>query len=425
MMTTTKADIAIVGGGLTGLALARALRDSPYSIVLLDKTPAPTSLTGRHTPSFEAPHFDDRSLAISESSRRLLSALDIWSAIEHEASPIRQIHISDRGHFGRCQLRAEEHGVSAFGHVVELRVLGQALWHSVQNQANLTVLSSTEVTHIESCALVPNEQPPNEPSDSGARLHFSSVNAATPSATDAVAQCLQAQVVLAADGGLSRLRGMDGLHAETFDYQQTALIANIETELAHAGRAYERFTPTGPLALLPLTRQRMSLVWTLNAEEAKRLAVAQESDFLQELQRAFGWRLGKLGKVGARTTFPLLRVSAHCRRQGQILLMGNASATLHPIAGQGFNLALRDLMALAAHVQMPSNEQALSAASLARFVDERALDTRHVIATTHNLVQLFSNDHPLLSGLRALSLSALDSMPVLKRYAATQAMGFR
>lgn len=389
-------DLIIVGGGLTGLALARALRESRLNILLVDSQTAPTQ---------SSPHFDDRALALSEMSRRMLEKLDLWASLSAEASPIRSIHISDRGQYGRCLLNAESFGFAAFGQVIELRVLGQALWQAVQQQAGLSLDAGTQVIGL--------EQAPGQ-----TRLHLQ---------TGQQHRWVSADVVLAADGGPSSLRSLAGLPVDVHDYQQTALIANIETALPHDGRAFERFTDTGPLALLPLTRQRLSLVWTLRPEQAQQLSEHDAQRFAHDLQQAFGWRLGKIRRVGSRHRFALSRTRSPIRRQGRLLLMGNAATMLHPIAGQGFNLALRDLMAFADWLQ----EQQRAAldwrqpAALQQFIERRLADSEQVQDMTHSLVQLFSNQYPLLTHARALSLSLLDSLPALKRHTAVQAMGFR
>lgn len=395
-MTVQHYDLIIVGGGLTGLALARALRDTPLRILLVDSQPAPVA---------QAPHFDDRALALSEVSRQLLDTLGIWSAIAHDANPIGHIHVSDQGQFGRCALDAAELGFAAFGQVIELRVLGQALWQAISHQPRLTHVSHCNVTALSQQV-------------DGVELVL---------AQSGQTQTVKGGVVLAADGGPSSLRVLAGLPAERFDYRQSALIANIETSEPHHGRAFERFTETGPLALLPLTRNRLSLVWTLSPSDAQAMQALPEPALIAKLQKAFGWRLGAIRRIGERTVFPLARIRSPLRRQGRLLLMGNAATMLHPIAGQGFNLALRDLMAFADWLQQQLKECAdwQQPAALQNFIDGRLADSLHVQDITHGLVQLFSNRHPLLTSTRALSLSLLDSFPRLKHFTAVQAMGFR
>ncbi len=390
-------DVLIVGGGLTGAALALALTQAPLSlrVGLLDAA----SATSNETPSF-----DERVLAVSEGSRRLLAELGVWEKLQFDACPIQQIHVSDRGQFGRTVLTAAEQRVAALGQVIPLRVIGQTLYQALATRANVIRLQG-KVTAIQQRG-------------EAVRLELQQ---------NGLSSSLQARVLLGADGGPSSLRSLAGLPVDAIDYQQRAVIATVRAERAHQHWAYERFTETGPLALLPMTEQRLSLVWTQTPREAERLLDVSDSEFLRELQQAFGWRLGKLTQVGVRESFELKRLRSPVRRQGNLLLMGNAATTLHPIAGQGFNLALRDAMAFARTVR--SAQAALqdwaAPALLDAFVEQGRADAEHVAGVTDSLVRLFSNRYPLLRPLRALALSALDLVPVAKRAVATSAMGLR
>ena len=390
-------DVLIVGGGLTGAALALALTQAPLSlrVGLLDAASATSN---------EAPSFDERVLAVSEGSRRLLAELGVWEKLQFDACPIQQIHVSDRGQFGRTVLTAAEQRVAALGQVIPLRVIGQTLYQALATRANVIRLQGKVTAFQQRGEAVRLELQQNGLSSS-----------------------LQARVLLGADGGPSSLRNLAGLPVDAIDYQQRAVIATVRAERAHQHWAYERFTETGPLALLPMTEQRLSLVWTQTPREAERLLDVSDSEFLRELQQAFGWRLGKLTQVGVRESFELKRLRSPVRRQGNLLLMGNAATTLHPIAGQGFNLALRDAMAFARTVR--SAQAALqdwaAPALLDAFVEQRRADAEHVAGVTDSLVRLFSNRYPLLRPLRALALSALDLVPVAKRAVATSAMGLR
>jgi len=394
-MTETEFDCLIVGGGPTGAALALALSNlsSSFRTALLDAVIAPTDT---------APTFDERVLAISEGSRCLLDQLGMWPALAAEACPIRHIHVSDRGQFGRAILNAAELGVAALGQVVPLRVIGQMLHRELAGRANIMRLTG-KVTEL-------------SPLQDGIALQM---------AGESGQQRLQARLVLAADGGPSSLRALAGLPVEIDDYQQTALIATVRAEREHQNWAYERFTPTGPLALLPMTQNRLSLVWTQTPVDADRLLGVSESDFLRELQQAFGWRLGRLQTAGVREAFALKRVHSPVRRQGRLLLMGNAATTLHPIAGQGFNLALRDAMAFAEHLRssLTAGADVALPATLDHFVANRQKDAGHVAWVTDSLVRLFSNEFPVLTPLRGAALSMLDLLPQLKRQVGKQAMG--
>ncbi|NQD35557.1 2-octaprenyl-6-methoxyphenyl hydroxylase [Permianibacter sp. IMCC34836] len=390
-------DVVIIGGGLTGAALALALTQSPQAlrVALLDASP---------TSANDLPSFDERVLALSEGSRRLLVQLGLWDTLAFEACPIRTIHVSDRGQFGRTVLTASEQQLDALGQVIALRVLGQQFYRALGQRAGVTRL------HGKLSAFVQGED--------GVQITLQH---------DGAAQQLQTRVLLGADGGPSGLRAMAALPVDVIDYQQSAVIATVRAERAHQHWAYERFTETGPLALLPMTDNRLSLVWTQTPDEAARLLTLTDAEFLRELQSAFGWRLGKLMQIGAREKFDLRRMRSPVRRQGRMLLMGNAATTLHPIAGQGFNLALRDAMAFAdqVRVQQAAGTDWASPAALDAFVGSRQTDADAVAGVTDSLVRLFSNRYPLLRPLRALALSALDALPALKRQVAGGAMGLR
>lgn len=390
-------DVIIVGGGLTGAALALALTQPPLAlrVGLLDAS---------NSNANELPSFDERVLALSEGSRRLLVQLGVWEALAFDACPIRSIHVSDRGQFGRTVLTAAEQQLDALGQVIALRVLGQQLYRALDQRAGVTRLTGKINAFGQT--------------ESGVQLTL---------ADQHETQTVQTRVLLAADGGPSGLRAMAGLPVDVIDYEQSAVIATVRAERAHQHWAYERFTETGPLALLPMTDNRLSLVWTQTASEAARLLTLTDGAFLRELQTAFGWRLGKLQQVGVREKFDLRRLRSPVRRQGRLLLMGNAATTLHPIAGQGFNLALRDAMAFADTVRQlqASGQDWATPAALDGFVASRQRDADAVAGITDSLVRLFSNRYPLLRLLRALALSALDVLPALKRSVAADAMGLR
>lgn len=388
-------DVVIVGGGLTGAALALALTQSPGAlrVALLDASPTGAS---------ELPSFDERVLALSEGSRRLLAQLGVWDALVFDACPIRTIHVSDRGQFGRTVLTAREQNLDALGQVIALRVLGQQFYRALESRAGVTRLQGKLSAFAQG--------------EDGVQITLQQ---------DGTAQRLQTRVLLGADGGPSGLRAMAGLPVDVIDYQQSAVIATVRAERAHQHWAYERFTETGPLALLPMTDNRLSLVWTQTPDAAARLLTLSDAEFLRELQSAFGWRLGKLIQVGAREKFDLRRMRSLVRRQGRMLLMGNAATTLHPIAGQGFNLALRDAMAFAERVrgQLVAGQDWSTPAVLDAFVCARQADADAVAGITDSLVRLFSNRYPVLAPLRAVALTVLDSAAPLKRLVARQAMG--
>lgn len=387
-------DLLVAGGGLVGTSLARALAGSPLRIALVEAIPPGDA---------GQPSFDDRSTALAPSSRRLLRVLGCWAAIEAEATPIRTIHVSDQGHFGLTRLRAADEGLDALGHVVPNRALGQALADCIAGQENLRVFSPARVTSLEQ-------------------------------GDDAVTACLEgagvperlrARLVVAADGSRSPIRRQLGLELSERDYGQSGVVANVAVERDHAGWAFERFTREGPLALLPLPERRCALVWTMGHERAQRILALDDAAFLAALQRAFGFRLGRLLRVGRRQSYPLHLLRVRERLRGRVVVLGNAARTLHPVAGQGFNLALRDVAELAECLDAgvregadPGDPAALKAYDRARRADER-----RVVTFTDGLVRLFSNRDPLLTLGRNLGLVAMDLLPGLRRRLAQQAMG--
>lgn len=395
-------DVAIVGGGMVGASLALALAQTSLSVALIEGVdPAAASAQ---------PSFDDRTTALGNGSRRIFEALGVWSQMEPAAAAIRSIHISDAGRYGFARLVAAEEGVDAFGYVIVNRVIGRALWSALGGATRLHRLMPARATAVE---LSPD----------AVQLSIESHAAESPRA-------VSARLLVAADGAGSGLRGALGLAAHIEDYGQVALIANVGADRPHEGIAYERFTPTGPLALLPLADGAWGLVWTL--EPARAAAVLEFSDerFLHELQQCFGWRAGRFTRVGRRAAYPLQLNRAEGTVASRAVLIGNAAQALHPVAGQGFNLGLRDAATLAelladARAAAPGGSfDAGQADLLAAFAARRNADRGGVVRFTDGLVKLFGNRMPGVGAARDLGLLLFDLSPTAKSAMSRVSWGF-
>ncbi|MEE3633812.1 2-octaprenyl-6-methoxyphenyl hydroxylase [Pseudomonas sp. FFUP_PS_473] len=384
-------NLAIIGGGLVGASLALALQAGAkargWTILLIE----PFAPGDSYQPSYDA-----RSSALSFGTRQIYERLGLWQAISRRAEPIRQIQVSDRGRFGAARLNAMEEGVPALGYVVENAWLGQCLWKGLDPEV-VSWRCPAEVTALQAL-------------EDGYRLSLND---------DTTLDC---DLAVLADGGRSGLREQLGIHVTTRPYNQSALIANITPSEAHCGQAFERFTDEGPMALLPLPENRCALVWTRKGMDAKRLAELDERSFLDELQGVFGYRLGALCQVGVRHLYPLSLVEAQEQVRPHLVVLGNAAHSLHPIAGQGFNLSLRDVQALSeallAGPQAPGD-----LATLQAYCERQRLDQALTIGFSDRVTRLFGNNQPLVTAGRNLGLLGLDLLPPAKRWFARQAMG--
>jgi 2-octaprenyl-6-methoxyphenol hydroxylase len=373
-------DIAIVGGGPVGAALAIALKDSGLSIALLE---AKAEFAAR----------DPRALALSQGTRLILERLGVWAGLVPHATAIETIHVSQRGGIGRALLEASQLAVPALGYTAEYGELYRALAAGLP-ASGASLITSAKVTAVRpaaGCGLVEYERA-------------------------GVARALTARLIVQADGGKS-LPGP----VKVKDYGQSALICTVRTELPHGNRAYERFAPAGPMALLPLGED-YALVWTTPADLVETRLQWDEATFLSELQTAFGDRQGRFLAAGPRSVFPLRLITSEEVVRPGLARIGNAAQTLHPVAGQGFNLGLRDAWWLAETVLDAPREELGSTDSLARYHKHRRWDVGGGIAMTDILVDLFANDLPVLSQARGLALSAMDMLPPLKQAFARKMM---
>lgn len=392
----SRAHIAIIGGGLVGASLALALQAGAkargWSIVLIE----PFAPGDTYQPSYDA-----RSTALSYGTQQIYQRLGIWSQVTARAEPILHIHVSDRGRFAAARLSAQEEGVPALGYVAENAWLGHCLWQALDPEV-VTWRCPAEVVAMQAIQTAEGR--------SGYRL---TLNDET---------LLDCDLAVLADGGRSSLREQLGITVKNTAYQQSALIANISISKPHGGLAFERFTDEGPVALLPLSDNRSALIWTRPGDDAQRLLALDDRSFLAELQSLFGYRLGALRQVGARHVYPLSLVEAQEQVRANLVVLGNAAHSLHPIAGQGYNLALRDTEALA-EALLAGPDVPGDFATLQQYLARQQLDQSLTVGFSDRVTRLFSTAEPLLATGRNLGLLGLDLLPPAKRWFARQAMG--
>lgn len=390
-VNSSRAQLAIIGGGLVGASLALALQAGAkargWSIVLIE----PFAPGDSYQPSYDA-----RSTALSYGTQQIYQRLGIWPRVAERAQAIAHIHVSDRGRFAAARLSAEEEGVPALGYVAENAWLGHCLWQALDPDV-VSWRCPAEVVGMQAI-------------DDGYRL---TLNDET---------LLDCDLAVLADGGRSGLREQLGITVKTTAYEQSALIANVSISQPHGGQAFERFTDEGPMALLPLPDQRSALIWTRPGDDAQRLLALDERAFLAELQNVFGYRLGTLRQVGARHVYPLALIEAQEQVRANLVVLGNAAHSLHPIAGQGYNLALRDVQALA-DALLAGPEVPGDFATLQQYYARQQLDQSLTVGFSDRVTRLFSTAEPLLATGRNLGLLGLDMLPPAKRWFARQAMG--
>jgi 2-octaprenyl-6-methoxyphenol hydroxylase len=381
-----KVDLAIVGGGMVGASLGVALAPLGIQIALIEAVPHDSN---------SQPSFDERTTALSNGSRRILEALGVWQRVGSLATPIRKIHVSDQGHFGFARTDAAEQGLAAMGYVLANRELGNALWERLKESVGVKVFCPARVSQI-------------TPGERVVALQVAHEGQETE---------IQARLVVAADGAHSAVRSAFGIESQVRDYEQTAIITTVLPQRFHDNVAYERFTPQGPLALLPLEGGRCALVLTLNNDAVQPALAWSDQEFLAQVQKRFGFRLGRFLKVGRRVPYPLSLSRAASLISGRCVIIGNAAQGLHPIAGMGFNLGLRDVASLAELIAEGVGQEDAdpgSADLLERYNAWRNADRGGVIAFTDGLVRVFANPLGSVRRLRNLGLLAFDLLPPAK-----------
>jgi len=391
-------DIAIIGGGLVGASLACALAPLGIRMALLEAVPLKAA---------SQPSYDDRTLALSASSCKILQGLGTWPALSANATAIREIQVREFQRPGRVIMKPAELGLEHFGHVVEARVFGAAIMQQVCEIKTLDFLCPVSVNRIDTA---------------GPRvtIEYSS---------DGESHLIETELLVGADGAHSLVRESLGMETEKHDYRQTALICNITPEQDHRGRAFECFTSTGPFAVMPHVEGRCGLIWSVSTDQAAEMIEMPDQEFLRQAHLRFGNHLGPFLKMGQRSSYPLRLVRALEDVRPGVVILGNAAHAIHPIGAQGFNLGLRDVAVLAELLWKESGNGSRAAFGsielLQRYSSLRKQDQSETIAYSDGLARLFSNPSRLAASARTAGMLAHAFLPSLRRRLAVRAMGFR
>lgn len=399
-------DIVIVGGGMIGTSLALALAPLNLRIAVVEAV---------ERRALAQPSFDDRTTALSRSSQRMFEAMDLWDEIVAAATPIRDIHVSDKGRFGFSHINAAEQHVEALGYVVINRVLGQVLQSRLDALTDVDVFCPAHVSNIDLNA-------------ERAIVSIEGVSGTRATATKMTGtRTIQSKLLIACDGANSTVRSMMGIAAQTHHYGQRAVVGNLQAQKALNHVAYERFTPQGPLAILPLNEQRASFIWTVAEEDADRVLSLDDDTFLAELQAEFGYRLGCFSKIGKRAAYPLVLSKAIRLTAVRSVLVGNSAHGLHPVSAQGFNLGLRDVASICdciADAQGSNTSLDVGGADLLRrYAEWRRNDQKKLVQFTDNLVRLFGSSRFGVGTLRNLGMLGFDLVPGVRGLFAKHTMG--
>ncbi|WP_028919147.1 2-octaprenyl-6-methoxyphenyl hydroxylase [Pseudoxanthomonas suwonensis] len=386
-------DVLIVGGGLVGASLAIALDGLPLDVAMVEATP----------PGDLPAVFDQRNLSLAAASVNALGALGVMQELRAPAGPIRRIHVSRAGDFGSVRLEASDYGREAFGQVVVARDFGEALEARLAQLPRLVRYRPARFVALEG----------EDGEARGVRL-----------ATAEGELQLRARLVVAADGTRSGLREALGIGTRTHDYGQTLFVARVRGERAPDGTAFERFTDSGPTALLPRGDRAFGVVHGVPTAQAAEVAALDEAGWLARIQQVFGWRAGRLVASGERSAYPIAAVVADELVAPRAVLLGNAAQTIHPIGAQGFNLGLRDALTLAELLRAHAGDPG-EAALLQRHAQRRSEDRERTLAFSHGLARITGNASPLLRPLRSLGLLAADRAGWLQAWLVGGAMGFR
>ncbi|MFA2970575.1 2-octaprenyl-6-methoxyphenyl hydroxylase [Acinetobacter pittii] len=397
--------VIIVGGGMVGLSLSLMLAKANIAVKLLEAVKYPNYDDQNVAPYHSS--FDARNTALSRRSVQIYQKLGLWDALQQHATPILQVHITEQGSFGKARLIAEQEKVESFGQVIENAWLGRVLLTQVRQQPLIELIDGVQVTALNQDA----EQ-----------VHIEAKRG------DEVLK-LESKLLIAADGRDSFCRQAIGVGVDVHDYDQVAIVTTVQTSKPHEQVGFERFSALGPLALLPLPGEyRRSVVWPVKkGTESEWLGDENDQHFLSALQQTYGDRAGKFEKTGKRFSYPLSQVLAHKQAVGRVILMGNAAHTIHPVAGQGFNLCLRDADVLVRYLvnQLTASDDIGNPDNLLAYEQARLSDQQRVIKFCDTVVRGFSNQNPLLKLIRNTGLIAFDVIPGVKPLVANYAMGLK
>lgn len=398
-------EVIIVGGGMVGLSLALMLAKINIAVKLLEAIKYPNYDDENLAPYHSS--FDARNSALSRRSVQIYQELGLWNALQEHATPILEVNITEQGSFGKARLKAEQEKVESFGQVIENAWLGRVLLTQVKKEPLIELIDGVQVT-----SLIQDTD-------------FAYIEAQRGESS----LKLQSKLVIAADGRDSFCRKALGIGASEHDYDQVAIVTTVQTSKPHGHVGFERFSHLGPLALLPLPGEyRRSVVWPVKkGTEGEWLGDENDQHFLDALQETYGDRAGKFQKTGKRFSFPLSQVLAEKQAVGRVVLMGNAAHTIHPVAGQGFNLCMRDAHVLVRYLkeQQAQGADLGDAAILQDYEKSRLSDQQRVIKFCDSVVRGFSNQNPFLKLIRNTGLIAFDTIPGIKPLVANYAMGLK
>lgn len=396
-------EVVIVGGGMVGISLALLLEQSDIScsITLIEQN----TIYERDSDCLWQPSFDDRSTALSATSAAIFQNLGLWEKLSPQVAAIQSVHVSDKGHFGGLTLNSKSYDIPALGYVVPNRWMGRVLIQHLRNQA-ITVMAPAKTLSARALK-------------GGYEVIVKTENHQ---------YTLNPNLLVIADGADSPLRKSLGIDTETHSYRQTALVMNITLQQPLKSTAYERFTSTGPLALLPLPdwegQHRGAVVWTVRNPEA--IKSLSNDELLLKLQKTFGYRAGIILAVGKCSTYPLFLVESREQVRSHLVVIGNAAHSIHPVAGQGFNLALRDCQSLVTVLQTTEAQQPFgSLAQLTTYLNRQIGDQRLTICLTDHLVKLFSNQSLLYAMARELGFLGINLLSPVNRKFGQLMMGAR